>query len=505
MLAKARSCVVIGLDGVLVDVEVDISQGLPNHVIVGLPDTAVQEARDRTKAAIRNSGAQFPNRRLTVNLAPADVRKEGPVHDLAMAVGILAASGQIEPFPDSKAVFLGELSLDGGVRHTQGILPMIAMARDAGVTKAFVPAVDAPEAAIVRDIEIRPVDSLQQLLAHYAGMVEIESAPPTEIEIDVDAYPVDFAHVRGQEHVKRALEVAAAGAHNVLMIGPPGSGKTLLARAVPSILPPMHLDEAIEVTRVYSIAGLLPNDRPLMAARPFRAPHHTVTHVGLVGGGSSPRPGEITLAHRGVLFLDEFPEFGRQSLEALRQPLEDGDITITRAAYSVNMPARLMLIAAMNPSPSGFAEQGSDSGTFSAEAARRYRQRISGPLLDRIDVHVEVPRIPYQKMAAKPDADTSAHVRARVAAARDRQRERLAAHDLHVNAEIPARLVPELCELEDAAESLLRSAHDRMELSGRGHHRILKLGRTIADLAGDEIISPESLAEALQYRPRLEL
>ncbi len=505
MLAKARSCVVIGLDGALVDVEVDISQGLPNHVIVGLPDTAVQESRDRTKAAIRNSGAQFPNRRLTVNLAPADVRKEGPVHDLAMAVGILAASGQIEPFPDSKAVFLGELSLDGGVRHTQGILPMIAMARDAGVTKAFVPAVDAPEAAIVRDIEIRPVDSLQQLLAHYAGMVEIEPAPPTEIEIDVDAYPVDFAHVRGQEHVKRALEVAAAGAHNVLMIGPPGSGKTLLARAVPSILPPMHLDEAIEVTRVYSVAGLLPNNRPLMAARPFRAPHHTVTHVGLVGGGSSPRPGEITLAHRGVLFLDEFPEFGRQSLEALRQPLEDGDITITRAAYSVNMPARLMLIAAMNPSPSGFAEQGSDSGTFSAEAARRYRQRISGPLLDRIDVHVEVPRIPYQKMAAKPDADTSAHVRARVAAARDRQRERLAAHDLHVNAEIPARLVPELCELEDTAESLLRSAHDRMELSGRGHHRILKLGRTIADLAGDEIISPESLAEALQYRPRLEL
>ena len=505
MLAKARSCVVIGLDGVLVDVEVDISQGLPNHVIVGLPDTAVQEARDRTKAAIRNSGAQFPNRRLTVNLAPADVRKEGPVHDLAMAVGILAASGQIEPFPDSKAVFLGELSLDGGVRHTQGILPMIAMARDAGVTKAFVPAVDAPEAAIVRDIEIRPVDSLQQLLAYYAGMVEIEPAPPTEIRIDVDAYPVDFAHVRGQEHVKRALEVAAAGAHNVLMIGPPGSGKTLLARAVPSILPPMHLDEAIEVTRVYSVAGLLPNNRPLMAARPFRAPHHTVTHVGLVGGGSSPRPGEITLAHRGVLFLDEFPEFGRQSLEALRQPLEDGDITITRAAYSVNMPARLMLIAAMNPSPSGFAEQGSDSGTFSAEAARRYRQRISGPLLDRIDVHVEVPRIPYQKMAAKPDADTSAHVRARVAAARDRQRERLAAHDLHVNAEIPARLVPELCELEDTAESLLRSAHDRMELSGRGHHRILKLGRTIADLAGDEIISPESLAEALQYRPRLEL
>ncbi|MBM4436887.1 MAG: YifB family Mg chelatase-like AAA ATPase [Actinobacteria bacterium] len=353
MLAKVHSCAILGLDGVLVDVEVDLSAGLPAATIVGLPDTAVQESRERTRAAIRNSGAVFPNRRVTVNLAPADIRKEGPVHDLAIAVGVLVASGQIEPFADATAVYLGELSLDGGVRHTDGVLPMVAVAREHGMTRAYVPAVDAGEAAVVRGIEIYPVDSLQQLLAHYMGMIRIEPRPATEMPSDGAVYPVDFGDVRGQEHVKRALEVAAAGGHNVLMTGPPGAGKTLLARATPSILPPMAFEEALEVTKLYSVSGQLPAERPLIVERPFRAPHHTASNAGLVGGGTIPRPGEVSLAHRGVLFLDEFPEFQSQALEALRQPLEDGSITVTRAAQSVTMPARLMLIAAMNPCPCG--------------------------------------------------------------------------------------------------------------------------------------------------------
>ena len=504
MLATVHSCATTGLDGVVVDVEVDISNGLPSHTVVGLPDTAVQEARERTRSAIRNSGAIFPDRRLTINLAPADIRKEGPVYDLSMAVGILAASGQLEEFNDGRAVFLGELSLDGGVRHTHGVLPMVAAARDAGVDKAFVPAVDGAEAAVVEGIAVYPVESLQQLIAHYMGLVRIEPLPVTEMSTQAAGYPVDFADVRGHEHAKRALEVAAAGAHNVLMVGPPGSGKTLLARALPSVLPPMTLDEAIEVTKVYSIAGQLRDGRGLVVERPFRAPHHTVTYAGMVGGGTSPRPGEISLAHRGVLFLDEFPEFGRQTLESLRQPLEDGHITITRAAYSVDLPARLMLVAAMNPSPSGFAESDGEETGMSAEAARRYRNRISGPLLDRIDVHIDVPRLEYAKMADETEREPSAYVQGRIAQARKIQEERLAPHGLYSNAELTARLISRICVLQPDAERLLRNAHDRLALSGRGHHRVLKLARTIADLAASETIRIEHLAEALQYRPMLD-
>ena len=422
MLARVNSCALVGLDGVTVEVEVDISRGLGAFNIVGLPDAAVQESKERVRAAIKNAGLEFPNRRITVNLAPADVRKEGGIYDLPIAVGIIAASGQVE-LRDERSIFLGELSLDGGVRHANGVLSMVAVGQEAGFEVAYVPLIDVSEASVVRDVTVLPVDSLQQLVAHYNGLIQIE--PHAEKISESRAYGMrsDMKGIRGQEHAKRALEIAAAGGHNVLMSGPPGTGKTLLARALASILPPMTFEESLEVTKIYSVAGVLPRDVPLITERPVQAPHHTISHAGLVGGGTVPRPGAISLAHRGILFLDEFPEFSRGSLEALRPPLEDGYVTIARAAATTTMPARFMLVAAMNPSPSGY-EDGGRGGSFSPAQMARYRRRISGPILDRIDLHVDVPRIDYDKLTGVAEGEESRTIRERVARARQVQTER---------------------------------------------------------------------------------
>jgi len=500
MLATVHSCAITGLDGVVVDVEADISNGLPAHTVVGLPDTAVQEARERTRSAIRNSGAVFPDRRVTVNLAPADIRKEGPVYDLPMAVSTLAASGQLEGFDDSQAVYLGELSLDGGVRHTHGILPMVAAARDAGVDKAFVPAVDGAEAAVVEGISVYPVESLQQLIAHYMGLIRIEPLPVTEMSTQSASYPVDFADVRGHEHAKRALEVAAAGAHNVLLIGPPGSGKSLLARRLPSILPDMGTDEAIETSKIHSVAGLLHRDQALVAMRPYRSPHHSTSDAGLIGGGTIPGPGEVSLAHNGVLFLDELPEFRRSVLEVLRQPLEDGQVTIARASMALTFPARFMLAAAMNPCPCGYSTDPQRDCQCTAQQLLRYSGRVSGPLLDRIDLHIEVPPVKYADLASRAGGEPSAAVRERVNAARQRQLARFAGSGIPHNAAMGVRTIRQYCRLDAGGERLLERAMQRFGLSARAHDRIRKVARTIADLAGADDIGIEHLSEAVQYR-----
>jgi magnesium chelatase family protein len=504
MLAKVTSCALVGLEGVLVQVEVDTSRGMPSLVIVGLPDAAVKESSERVRAAVKNAGLVFPSKRITVNLAPADIRKAGPSYDLPIAVGVLIASEQVWPQQVEEAMFVGELSLDGSVRHVDGILPIAAVAREQGLRRIFVSAEDASEAAMIEGLEVIPVESLGHLAAHLQGLRAI---PPYQPNLDPAAQPLppyaaDFAEVKGQEHVKRALEVAAAGGHNVLMVGPPGAGKTLLARSMPSILPTMTIEEALEVTKIYSVAGMLPPDTPLIRHRPFRAPHHTISHAGLVGGGNWPRPGEISLAHRGVLFLDELPEFGTHTLEGLRQPLEDHKVSIARAAGTLTFPSNFMLVAALNPCPCGYYGDPTHECTCSMQTISRYQKRISGPLLDRIDIHVEVPRVDYDKLTDERLGETSEAIRVRVERARDVQRKRFAGTPLTCNADMGPTEVREICRLDETGRGLVRAAMQQLQMSARAFHRILKLARTIADLAGSERIETPHLAEAIQYRPR---
>lgn len=501
MPSTVLSAATLGIDAYPVHVEVDTDRSLPTFTVVGLPDSAVRESKERVLAAIKNAGYQWPRRKITINLAPADRKKEGSAFDLPIAVGVLAASRQIDPVSLPEFALLGELSLNGSVRPVHGMLSMATSLHEQGLYGMIVPTQNAREAAIANGPLVYGVSSLNEALAILTG-----DARQRPYELNVEEvfssnanYGVDFAEVRGQDHAKRALEVAASGGHNLLMVGPPGSGKTMLARRLPTILPAPTLQEALDTTKIHSVAGILPVGQALVATRPFRAPHHTISDAGLIGGGAYPRPGEVSLAHHGVLFLDELPEFRRNVVEALRQPLEDHAVTITRAQIALAYPADFTLVAAMNPCPCGYLADARHTCTCSPAAIRRYRARVSGPLLDRIDIHIEVPTLAYDDLASKKDGENSAHIRQRVNGARQRQLDRFAG-ELFCNAQMGARHTRRHCSLDDAGQSLLEKAMARLGLSARAYDRILKVARTIADLADDSTIQPQHLAEAIQYR-----
>lgn len=506
MTHKVYSGTVVGLSAALVEVEVDVSGGLPAIVIVGLPDTAVQEAKVRVKSAIKNSNSAFPRSRVSINLAPADVPKNGTHFDLPIAVSILLNSQQIIFDPKDKLI-LGELALDGSIRPITGVLPIALMAREAGFKRLIIPKDNSKEACLVSDIEIIPVESLIQLVGFLQGLIKILPLEPMDWSRLLKSPEVifDMKLVKGQEAAKRALEIAAAGGHNLLLSGPPGTGKTLLARAMPSILPKLTVGEVLEITKIYSVAGLLNLDKNLVTTRPFRSPHHTISGVALVGGGSSPKPGEISLSHRGVLFLDEFPEFSRTALENLRQPLEDGVVTVARASGTVTFPAKFTLIAAQNPCPCGYFSDPTKSCICTPSQIMKYQKKISGPLLDRIDLHVEVGRVEYEKLASDSVGESSELVQERAQSARDIQTQRFKNFSgIRTNSEMGIKEIKEFCRLGSAEQEFMKAAVVKMYLSARSYHRMLKLARTIADLEKTDILTISHLAEALQYRPKVD-